>query len=167
MHRTDDAGAVYKDRSSRAMESVAVFSVIDLLISVRALIVMPVHKHGSMVQFRATFSPSLETQMGTGQGIYGRGVPGKLPLHPILSETDDGVSIAIPSVVGFFLFCDAHMKDADRTHKIKCRPTDIDIRSGLDAFKLRPRRHGDTGPSQTAITLTTDGPCCLRQLWKH
>lgn len=106
--------------------------VVHLLKPVIAFIVTPIGEDRSVVDTRAILAPTFETDMGLGQGSYGRSLPGEIALDSIGAEDHGGATVAVAVTSRFVLPGVANIKDADGPHEIELRSADIDVRAILN-----------------------------------
>ncbi|KZX97381.1 hypothetical protein A3728_09340 [Sulfitobacter sp. HI0040] len=109
--------------------------VVYLLKSVIALIVTPINEDGPVIDTRAILAPTFETDMGLGQGSYGRSLPGEIALGPVSAKDYSRAAIAVTVTTGFMLPRIANIKDADGPHEVEFRSADIDVCAILNVLK--------------------------------
>ena len=106
--------------------------VVHLFEAVVALIVTPIDEDRSVIDTRAILAPTFKSQMGFGQGSYGRSVPGEIALGSISAEDYSGVAFAVSFASCFVLPRVTNIKDTDGSYEIELWPTDIDVGAVLN-----------------------------------
>ena len=125
-----------KPKNSSSEKNLCVVrSVVYLLKSIIALIVTPIDEDRTVIDTRAILTPTFETDMGLGQGSYGRSLPGEIALGPVSAEDHGRAAIAVTVTTGFMLPRIANIKDADGPHEVKFRSADIDVRAILNELE--------------------------------